>query len=181
MSVSVYVKTEKNISANSIMESLIAKGENVISTSEDFSLHIGTVKKSLRGVEVNKEDGGYEIRLFSFSNPADYRLFPIVIKTVMELTGENALSEDQEEVKDPFKDYGSEFEDYDRKWIFKQFSQELRKPGASLKLEGLLARFPLTAAMFQSFGINLEDPYNDEKVVNFLNYIATEQWKFAGK
>lgn len=181
MSVSVYVKSGKDISAKSVMESLIAKGENVVSTSDDFSLHIGTVKMALRGIEVNKEGDEYEIRLFSFSNQADYRLFPIVIKTVMELAGENAISEDNEEVKDPFKVYGSEFETYDRKWIFRQISRELMKPGSSMKIDGLLARFPISAAMFESFGIDLAEPYNDEKVVSLLNYIAIEQWKYVGK
>ena len=181
MSVSVFVKSGKDIPAKSIMESLIAKGESVVSTSDDFSLHIGTVKMALRGIEVNKESDGYEIRLFSLSNQADYRLFPIVIKTIMELTGEIAISEDSEEVNDPFTTYGSEFESYDRKMIFRLMSQELMKPGASFKIDGLLARFPISAAMFESFGIDLSGPYNDEKVVSLLNYIATEQWKFAGK
>ena len=99
----------------------------------------------------------------------------------MELTGEIAISEDSEEVKDPFTAYGCEFESYDRKMIFRLMSQELMKPGASFKIDGLLARFPISAAMFESFGIDLSGPYNDEKVVSLLNYIATEQWKFAGK
>lgn len=80
MSVCVNVRTNKDIEPNDFLMYLVNKGEQIIVTCDEFpSVKFGNHHKAIRGIEVNQEDNGYEVRVCSFSSVADYELFPNVI------------------------------------------------------------------------------------------------------
>ena len=100
MSVSVTIRTKKKLYPDDFLKHLADKGEKIVVTSKEFpSVKFGVLYEALRGIEVNQDDYGYEVRVCSFSSTADYQLFAKTIAAVMELTGGEAFEEDDDESK----------------------------------------------------------------------------------
>lgn len=108
MSYCANIRTLTKIEPQSLFKALANAGEQIVVTSSEFPcLHFGTFKYALRGVEVNQEEDGYEVRAFSMSSMADYQLFPKVVCAIQELTGGDVYDEDSDKpLKYPKKRFG---------------------------------------------------------------------------
>lgn len=106
MSVCVTIRTKKVVQPNVYLKSLADKGEQIVVTSNEYpSVKFGNHQKAIRGIEVNKEDNGLEVRVCSFSSTADYQLFAKTVDVLMEITGDKAYLEnnEEEEITAPFE------------------------------------------------------------------------------
>lgn len=100
MSVSVKIRTNDVPEPDAILRRVADKGTEIVATSNEYpSLKFGFLNKALRGIEVNEEEGGLEVRVCSFSTKADYQLFVKAIDAIMQLTGAKAYLEDEVEVR----------------------------------------------------------------------------------
>ena len=72
MSVCVNFRTKKQFEPKMLFEELVKRGKRIIITSDKFPcLKLGTHQEALRGIEINQEENGYEIRVCSFANRVD--------------------------------------------------------------------------------------------------------------
>ena len=112
MSVCVTIRTENRLQPDVFLKHLVEKGEDIVVTSDDYpSVKFGNPHRTIRGIEVNKEDNGLEVRVCTFSSTADYQLFANTVGALMELTGDKAYLEDDDdaEITDPFEIFNDEW------------------------------------------------------------------------
>ena len=182
MSVCVTIRTRKILQPDDFLKYLADKGEQIVVTSNEFpSVKFGTHLQAIRGIEVNQEDNGYEVRVCSFSSIADYQLFAKTIAAMMELTGGDAYEEDDDESKvdNPFEEYGD-------KWIKLQLESSLsvtkalvKHAGCQVVFYGLFCHFCVGPKLLDGFNISLTEKYKKGKMDRLLNYLRSVQWHFA--
>ena len=182
MSVCVTVRTKNIPKPDDIFNFLVKKGEQIIVTSTEYpSVKFGTHLKALRGIEVNQEDNGLEVRVCSFASTADYQLFAKTISALMELTKGEAFEEDDDEgkVENPLDLYGDT-------WIKQQHESNLSVTKALVKHEGcpvvfygLFCHYCVGAKLLEGFKITLTEDYNEKKMEKLLDYLCSVQWHFA--
>lgn len=129
MSVCVNFHTVKQFEPTTIFDELVKCGKKIMVTSAEFPcLKLGTHLEALRGIEINKEENGYEIRVCSFANRSDLQLYGAVVEAMVSLTGENPIYEDDEEevISDPKEYFGDE-------WINDQLESSFRVMCALIK------------------------------------------------
>lgn len=105
MSVCVTIRTKNILAPDVILQHLAEQGEKIVVTSNEYpSVKFGTHYEAIRGIEVNKEENGLEVRVCSFSSKADYQLFAKTVDALMKLTKSKAYLEDEtdEEIINPF-------------------------------------------------------------------------------
>lgn len=179
MSVSVTIRTAKELSSNQIIDHLFERGEKIVITSEDFpSVKIGTLNEALRGIEINKEDAGYEVRVCTFANKADHRLFSLAIDAIMQLSKGKAYFEDDDdsEVLDPIRSY-------DERWFYEQQESSANVLGAMIRnfgvpvvLYGIFSPFCIGPYTAKDFGWDLKIP--EWFVIEDMQaYFTDMQWK----
>lgn len=178
MSVSVTFQTSKKIEADQIFKELADRGEKIAIISKEFPfLKIGIYLEALRGVEINQKENGYEIRVCSFANRSDLRLFIKIIDTMMGLTGGKALYQNDEEheiVKPNI--------DLDEKWIKRQLEESLsinsilvKYFGKPIVMDGILFHFCFGPFLAKSFDLDLSNPSID-KMEELQDYLKDLQW-----
>lgn len=180
MSVCVTIRTKKDLLPNDIMNDLGHKGEQFIITSDKFpSMKFGTHLKALRGIEVNKKDNGYEVRVCTFASTADYELFAKTIASLMELTGGNAFEEDDDEceVDNPMDRYGAKWIQLQHETSFNCTRAMTNHVGCPAVFFGLFCRFCVGPIMFEGF--DLSRKYSKRKMDKLLKYLSSVQWHFV--
>lgn len=181
MSVCVYFKTAKQLKAENVLKSFAERGEKIMVTSQDFPcLKIGTFQEALRGIEINQEDDGYELRVCSFTNRADLKLFIVAIELMRAITGVKALSEDEEEIANP-RDV------FDEDWIKDQLNSSvsvtcslIQHFGKPIIMYGLFFPICFGPVLAKSFDIDLSNPQEDT-FESLQEYLTNLQWHFANK
>ena len=84
MSVCVTIRTKNRLQPDVFLKHLVEKGEDIVVTSDDYpSVKFGNPHRTIRGIEVNKEDNGLEVRVCTFSSTADYQLFANTVSALM--------------------------------------------------------------------------------------------------
>ena len=64
MSVCVTVRTNKAVAPDDFLKKLAESGEQIVVTSKEFpSVKFGNHQTALRGIEVNQEEDGLEVRV----------------------------------------------------------------------------------------------------------------------
>lgn len=183
MSVCINFRTSKKFEPKTIFDELVKRGKRIMITSEEFPcLKLGTYQEALRGIEINQEENGYEIRVCSFANRSDLQLYAAVVEMMESLIGEKPLYEDDEEevIANPKEYLGED-------WISKQLEQSLRMNcvlikyyGKPIIMDGLFFPFCFGPMLANDFDINLSDPFSED--INFVqDYLAGLQWKYADK
>ena len=87
MSICVDIITKKEISPMDVAKHLADQGEQILLLNDEFPhLWFAAINKSTRGIEVNKEEYGYEIRMCAFSSKYDYLLSLKTIKYIQQKT-----------------------------------------------------------------------------------------------
>ena len=113
MSVSVVIRTTKTLTPQEVFDHLIKRGEQVVITSDEFpSAKLGTHLKALRGIEINEDPEGYEVRVCSYASVADLQLFAVTIEALVDLTGGRAYLEDGDD-----SEISNIGEAFDEAWI----------------------------------------------------------------
>ena len=182
MSVCVTIRTNKSLQPDDFLKYLVGKGEKIVVTSYEFpSVKFGTYHEALRGIEVNQEENGYEVRVCSFSSTADYQLFARTIAAMLELTGGEAFEEDDDDsmVDNPLEKYGD-------KWIKLQHESSLsvtkalvKHAGCPVVFWGLFCQYCIGPKLLDGFNISLTEKYKKGKMERLLNYLRSVQWHFA--
>lgn len=183
MSVCINFRTAKQFEPTVIFDELVKRGKKIMVTSAEFPcLKLGTHQEALRGVEINKDDNGYEIRVCSFANRSDLQLYGAVVEAMTSLTGEYPLYEnDEEEVISDAKEYFSD------EWIkcqlessFKVMCSLIKYNGKPIIMDGIFFPFCFGPILTRDFDIDLSDPYTED-INDIQDYLSGLQWKFADK
>lgn len=96
MSVCVTIRTKNILKPDVYLDYLTDQGMDIVVTSEEYpTVRFGIHQEALRGIEVNKEENGLEVRVCSFASKADYKLFVKTVDALMKLTGDKAYLEDE--------------------------------------------------------------------------------------
>ena len=183
MSVCVNFRTARQLEPTVIFDELVKRGKKIMVTSAEFPcLKLGTHQEALRGIEINQEENGYEIRVCSFANRSDLQLYGDVVEAMISLTGENPLYEnDEEEIITNPKDY------FGDKWIKSQLESSLsvmctliKYDGKPIIMDGIFFPFCFGPILARDFEIDLSDPYIED--INVIqDYLTGLQWKYADK
>lgn len=183
MSVCINFRTAKQLEPKEIFESLAKRGEKIVVTSGEYpSLKMGTHIDSLRGIEINQEDDGYEVRACSFANRADLQLYVVAVDVMKSLTGAKALyvNDDKQEIANP-KEYLNEG------WINEQLDGSMSVNCALVKhfgtpviMEGMFMSICFGPSIAKSFDLDLSNP-NMEDFLSLQDYLTNLQWHFADK
>ena len=183
MSVCVNFRTRKQFEPKMLFDELVKRGKKIMVTSEEFPcLKLGTYLEALRGIEINKEENGYEIRVCSFANRADLLLYADVIEMMVYLTGENPIYENDEEMEitNP-SDY------FNEEWIKDQLEQSLniicaliKYNGKPIIMDGIFFPFCFGPLLAKDFEINLSS-HQIQDIYDVQDYLSKLQWKYADK
>lgn len=121
------------------------------------SVKFGNHKNAIRGIEVNKEDNGLEVRVFSFSSTADYQLFAKTVHVLMEITGDKAYLEDdeEEEITAPFETFNDEWSELQHKSSLNVTRVLINRSGQHIVMYGLFCPFCLGPKLYSGFDIPL--------------------------
>lgn len=182
MSVCASVKTAKTFEPETLFDKLVDNGESIMVTSTKFpTLRFGTMYEAIRGVEVSKEDDGYEVRVCSMSSAADYQLFGRVVDAVVEIT-EGVFYDENDEV--PVGQKASDF--YDEEWIALHRESDMRmvkvlisNSGETITMYGLFAPFCIGPHFLAQMDIDIYGDDNDEDADNLQDYLCQMQWMLA--
>lgn len=182
MSVCVYIRTEKELEPVEIFDAFVSKGESIVITSDEWPcLKLGTLKKALRGIEINKADCGYEVRLCSFGSIEDGKLFLSAIETMKKITGGRAFHEndDEEEIVDADAFFGSEWPEKQQDNSFDFVRTMIKSMGEYIVMDGLFIKFSIGSEILKSFNIDLRWEINTKSKNELFDYLVTLQWFFA--
>lgn len=183
MSVCINFRTPKQLKPKGIFESLAKRGEKIVVTSGEYpSLKMGTHLESLRGIEINQEEDGYEVRVCSFANRADLQLYVAAVNLMKALTGVKALydNDDEQEIANPKASL-------DEEWIDEQLDISAKINCALVKhfgkpviMDGMFMSICFGPIIAKSFDLDLSNP-NTEAFYSLQNYLTNLQWHFADK
>lgn len=181
MSYSVYFKTNRQIVPDELFTSLCAKSSTLIIVSDDFpSLKCGVKEKSLRGIEINRENDEYEVRICSCASKEDYYLFINAIETLKETYQVQVYTEDDEEIEAV-----SDF--YDKEWVEAQMESSMQATCAlanhsssAITYFGLFLPYCIGPNSLKDFNIDLHHP-DMQSFLKLIDYFVEIQWSLSGK
>lgn len=183
MSICVNIRTEKQFEPKEILKKLADRGERIMVTSDEFPcVKFGTFQEALRGIEINKQDDGYEVRVCSFANKPDLYLFVTTIDTIKSMADAKAYYEndDEYEIKKPIAEL-------DEKWMDEQLESSIRVNSILVKhfgkpviMDGLFFPFCYGPYLAKSFDVNLSDS-TIEDLCEIQDYLSALQWRLAEK
>lgn len=180
MSVCVTIRTENILPPDVYLKHLADKGEQIVVISADYpSVKFGNSQKAIRGIEVNKEDNGLEVRVCSFSSTADYQLFAKTVKALIQLTGCKAYLEDGVEINDPFEMFDAEWIERQHESSFDVTRALINRGGQCIMMYGLFCQFCLGPNLYSGFDISLNGEYEKENADNLLEHLCDMQWLCA--
>jgi len=141
MSVCVNIRTKNILEPEVFLKQLAKQGEKIVVISNEYpSVKFGTHLKAIRGIEVNQEEDGLEIRVCAYASTEDYQLFAKTIAVLMELTGDKAYIEDDDEVVDTLKTFDDEWIERERESSFMVTKALTRHSGSPVVLFGMFCK-----------------------------------------
>ena len=183
MSVCVNFHTAKQFEPTVIFDELVKCGKKIMVTSAEFPcLKLGTHLEALRGIEINKEENGYEIRVCSFANRSDLQLYGAVVEAMVSLTGENPIYEDDEEevISDPKEYFGDEWINGQLESSFRVMCALIKYNGKPIIMDGIFFPFCFGPILARNFDIDLSDPFTED-INDVQDFLSGVQWKYADK
>lgn len=178
MSYCVDIHTITKIEPLSLFNALDDAGEKIVITSSEFPcLHFGTFKYALRGIEVNQEEFGYEVRVCSMGSMADYQLFPKVVCAIQQLTGGDVYSEESEKpLKDSKKHFGLKWrrEQTDNSW--NMVCALINDSSDPIVMYGLFAPFVIGKGLLNAYTIDFNNPTGGEDYKRLEHHLFSNQW-----
>jgi hypothetical protein len=171
---------KRSLDPQSLFAALADKGEQIVVTSSEFPcLKFGTFKYALRGVEVNKEEDGYGVRVCSMGSMADYQLFPKVVCAVQELTSGDAYDEEDDEkpLKDPMKRFGLKWRREQTEGSWRITCYLARDEEEPIIMNGLFAPFVIGKNILKAYTIDMDNPTDGEDYKRLAHTLFTNQWQ----
>ena len=182
MSVCVTVKTKKSVKPDDFLNKLAESGEQIMVTSSEFPcVKFGNVQTALRGIEVNQEEEGLEVRVCSFASVADYKLFAKTIAVLQKLTGGEAYDDYDSIVDDPITKFNDDWIEEQRESSFILNKVMSAKHGHQIIQYGLFEQFCVGPHMFKGFDISPDSDYNKEDMDSLQDYLVNMQWLLSEK
>lgn len=179
MSYCAYIRTATKLEPSTLFKTLADRGEQIVVTSDKFpSLKFGTFKYALRGVEVNDDEDGYEVRVCYMGSMADYQLFPKVVCAVQDLTNGQVYGEDDDEkpVKDPKKRFGLRWRREQTEGSWRITCALVRDENEPIILNGLFAPFVIGKNILNAYTIDMDNPTGGEDYKRLEYLLFTNQW-----
>ena len=184
MSVCVRIRTNHRPSPDDIFDALVNKGESIIITSPNYPcVKLGNYGSALRGIEINEEDNGLEVRICIFASIEDHKLFAKTIMVIMELSGARAFYEDDDddEVLNPI-------ERFDDDWISTQCESTMGllkvmalKHGKPFILDGMFLPICIGPHLFKGFNITMDSNNLLGDSYKLQDYLINVQWTLESK
>lgn len=184
MSVCVTIRTGNRPEPEDVFKALVETGERIIVTSAEYPcVKFGVYNEALRGIELNEEDDGVEVRVCSFASAEDYRLFAKTVKTVMDLTGGKAFYEndDEDEVTDPIARFDEQWSSSERLSgldIHRIFSLRY---GKVITIYGFFSEICIGPRLLKGFDIDLDSQLTIEDADALQEYLVSVQWYLDNK
>lgn len=182
MSVCVTIRTKDILEPDVILQHLAEQGEKIVVTSNEYpSVKFGTHYEAIRGIEVNKEENGLEVRVCSFSSKADYQLFAKTVDALMKLTKSKAYLEDEtdEEIINPFSTFDDDWIEREQESGLDVTRALISHSGHHIVMDGLFCKFCLGAKLFEGFDIPMSEDIDKEVKDQFFDYLCSMQWHCA--
>lgn len=182
MSVCVNIRTKNILEPEVFLKHLAEQGEKIVVTSNEYpSVKFGTHLKAIRGIEVNQEENGLEVRVCAYASTEDYQLFAKTITALMELTGDKAYIEDddEDELVDALKTFDDEWIERERESSFMVTKALTRHSGSPVVLYGMFCKMCVGPKLYSGFDIDLDADYNKNDFDELQNYLCSVQWHFA--
>lgn len=181
MSYSVYFKTTKQIVPEELFTSLCAKSSPLLIVSDEFPcLKCGVKEKSLRGIEINRENDEYEVRICACASREDYLLFINVIETLKEMYQVHIYTEGDEPI-------GIVSEFFSHKWVETQMYSSMsitcalvNHLSSAVVFYGLFLPYCIGPNCLNDFGIDLHNP-DMQSFLKLIDYLVEIQWSLSEK
>lgn len=180
MSYCANIRTTKKLEPQSLFKALAEQGEQIVVTSPEFPcLKFGTFKYALRGVEVNEEENGYEVRICSMGSMADYQLFPKVVCAVQNLTNGEVFDDEDDEkpLKDPKKRFGLKWHRERTEASWNVTCALINHHHEPIIMQGLFAPFVIGKNILNAYTIDIEHPTEGEDYKRLEYLFFTNQWQ----
>lgn len=184
MSICATVRTSREIEPKEIFDAFAKKGERIVVVENEFpNLLFGNYQEALRGVEVNKEENGYEVRICTFASGADYKLFATTVQLLKDMTNGSVYEEDDDgtPVEHPSEHYGEEWANSDRYGCFSALRTIVRQRGCEITLFGLFSNICIGPKLLNGFGIALDGDYYMDDIERLQHYLISVQWLLSDK
>ena len=182
MSYCVNFITQKQVSPDQIFQKLADNGEKIMVISDEFPcVKFGVIDESLRGIEVNKEDDGYEIRICTCSSRADYSLFIKTVVIMQELTGELGYTENEERIESPHEMFNEEWLENEFYSAYRLLRILVKHADSAIVMQGMFESFCVGPKMLIDNDISLYLSSDDDKDKweRLICYLTIIQWKLA--
>lgn len=177
MSYCAHIKTSHKIDPQTLFLKLEGDGEKIEIVSRRFpTLRFGTFKQALRGIEINEDEEGYEIRSFLLSSMADYQLFPKVVCAMQMLTQSCVYGEDDEQILDPKRSFGLKWRRQQEMYSWEMICTTIKCSKNPVCLFGLKHTFRLTKEVFDYYSIDLNNPLGGEQYKFLMYTLVRLQW-----
>ncbi|MDO4462150.1 MAG: hypothetical protein Q4C30_06615 [Bacteroidia bacterium] len=176
------IRTTKVIVPNDFLHALANKGEQIVATSLEFpSVKYGTHDKAIRGIEVNQEENGYEVRVCSYASVEDYILFAKTIDVLIGLTRGKAYYEDCDDdpIENPIERFNTDWIEEQRMSSFMATRALTKHIGSPAVLWGMFCHMCIGAKVYNDFDIPLRSEYKKEYMDTLQEYLLSIQWHFA--
>ena len=182
MSVSVKFRTTKQFKSNDIVDALFDKGVSVVWVSQEFPcLKFGTFEGAIRGVEINAEEDGYEVRVCSYASTADYELFAESVNVMSRLTDTVGLIDDDEDspVINAFVQFNKQWIDDQHKSSSSVVSALVSHMGKTITMPGLYGDICIGPKILSQFGLLGTGSYSKSKFRKLQDFLCLSQEKAA--
>ena len=179
MSFSVYFKTQAQLKPDAIVDQLMKRGERIMIENEDFPcFRFGRIKEALRGIEINKENDGYEVKINYFSSRSDYEFFVETIDVMMKLLDVIPYTEEDEPIDNPYTKFNSQWIDRQQDVSWETLCVLIREYGNPFQIQGFFIKFIIGPNVLKSRNFNLFPPYEDNrsKWEHLIKYFTWMQW-----
>lgn len=184
MSVCVRIRTNERPSPDAIFDALIKKGTSIVYTSSEYpSIKFGYYGTALRGIEINEEGNGLEVRICTFASVDDHRLFGLTVHILKELTGARAFYEndDDDEVLDPISRFNETWISDQRKTTMEMLKVLALKHGRPFVLSGIFLPICIGPHLFKGFNILMGSDNIIEEADKLQHYLINVQWTLEEK
>ena len=179
MSVCVTIRTREIPMSEDVVKYIAEGCDGLVVTSADYpSIHFGIRQQGIRGIEVNKEKEGLEVRICSLASKADYELFVKTILILSEHTHGTIVSEEDEEITDVKTFFDGEWIERQRMSGVGMACAMIRHTGSIITIYGLFTPITIGPKLLKELDISLANPFKEDIDV-LEDYMCRLQWHLA--
>lgn len=179
MSYSVKFITQEKVAPTEIFSKIVETGEKIMVISDEFPcIKFGVIELSLRGIEINQEENGYEVRICACSSLVDYYLFVKTVVVLKELTNVLGCTVEDEYIDNPYTKFNEGWIEREMVAGWNAVRALIKFSGRPVIMQGMFESFCVGPKMLNNENISLYPPYEDdkEKWERLTTYLTIIQW-----